>query len=950
MKKGKRRSNKAVRLKKGTKPRDSGEQYRLLFESNPHPMWVYDLETLSFLAVNDAAIHHYGYSRDEFLSMTIKDIRPSEDVPALLENVSRVTSGIDAAGVWRHKKKDGSIIFVEITSHTLTFKGRRAELVLANNITERRRAEERLAKMTESFLGFGPDPVANINRLTALCGELMGASSALYNRLDWGMLCSWGQWNTPPGYKDVDKPEGHICYDMISRCKDEILVIRDLPGTRYWHTDPNVKAYGLKTYIGKAVKFGSDYVGSLCAVYQADFIPEDSDLKVMEMIASAIGIEENRLGAKEELSQSEEKYRSLIENIQDGIFIAQDGRIKFANEGLAGIGGYTVEELIGKDFRTLIAPDDLKLVEERYRKRLAGEKIPHEYEIQVLHRDGKTKRIVNLNVGILNYHGRKATMGTVKDITEKRQIEKALLDSEARFRATFEQAAIGMVRFDLAGKHAETNSVFQRMLGYSGEELRDMVFTEFTHPDDAGLDMDLFKELAVGRRDTFRIKKRYLRKNGSMFWGRLTVSLVRDSTGKPLFAIGMVEDITERKQAEEKQQMSEEKYRTLVENIQDGVFIIQDFKIQFANEAFLRMGGYSVEEEVTGKDFRDFIAPEDLEMVAGFYHQRLSGEKAPKEYEFNALHKDGKTRVTVNINVGLVNYNGRVAIIGTLKDVTERKRSEEKLHLFRNLIERSNDAIFVNKIESGQIVDANEKAYTSLGYTKDELFNMKVIDIEDSLPDHFSWREHVKDLQEKGYLIMEGRHRRKNGTSFPVEVNVNITDVGKQSYMVAVARDITERKQAEEMQKERARAELYGFMVSALPVFASGVPSSVRNSLVSSFADRFEKNIKPRFEDDMKIHGMNLGKMDAFMQWISRLFSNFGISNKIIQEGTDRRFEFMDCPWAGEARGNPIFCFICRTIVIRSFTWTSLKGVPVQNSSIASGARTCTFEFKNERD
>jgi two-component system cell cycle sensor histidine kinase/response regulator CckA len=122
--------------------RESEVRYRLLFESNPLPMWVYDLETLAFLAVNEAAIYHYGYSREDFLSMTITDIRPLEDIPALLENVSQIDGGIDAAGGWRHLKKDGTVIDVEITSHELTFAGRRAELVLANDITERKQAEE----------------------------------------------------------------------------------------------------------------------------------------------------------------------------------------------------------------------------------------------------------------------------------------------------------------------------------------------------------------------------------------------------------------------------------------------------------------------------------------------------------------------------------------------------------------------------------------------------------------------------------------------------------------------------------------------------------------------------------------------------------------------------------------------------------------------------------------
>ncbi len=133
--------------------RRSEERYRLLFENNPRPMWVFDVETLRFLAVNDAAIVHYGYSRDEFLKMTIKEIRPSEDVPELIEAVARFSASLSRPEFWRHRKKDGSLIDVEITAHWLNFDGRAARLVLINDVTERRRAEalrERLLAILEA--------------------------------------------------------------------------------------------------------------------------------------------------------------------------------------------------------------------------------------------------------------------------------------------------------------------------------------------------------------------------------------------------------------------------------------------------------------------------------------------------------------------------------------------------------------------------------------------------------------------------------------------------------------------------------------------------------------------------------------------------------------------------------------------------------------------------------
>jgi PAS domain S-box-containing protein len=124
--------------------RDSEASFRLLFTDNPHPMWVFDLDTFEFLEVNDTAVMRYGYSRDEFLGMRITDIRPSGDIPRLREVVQQERSPLRSFGQWRHRLKDGRIIDVDVTSHTLTFGGRRAALVVAQDITERKQAEQAL--------------------------------------------------------------------------------------------------------------------------------------------------------------------------------------------------------------------------------------------------------------------------------------------------------------------------------------------------------------------------------------------------------------------------------------------------------------------------------------------------------------------------------------------------------------------------------------------------------------------------------------------------------------------------------------------------------------------------------------------------------------------------------------------------------------------------------------
>lgn len=130
---------------------ESEAKYRYLFKSNPQPMWVYDLDTLKFLEVNNTAILKYGYSRDEFLNMTIKDIRPRKDIPLLMNDVELTSNEFNNAGEWRHIKKNGDILYVEINSHKINFEGKNARIVIVSDITERKKAEEDRLKYEKRF-------------------------------------------------------------------------------------------------------------------------------------------------------------------------------------------------------------------------------------------------------------------------------------------------------------------------------------------------------------------------------------------------------------------------------------------------------------------------------------------------------------------------------------------------------------------------------------------------------------------------------------------------------------------------------------------------------------------------------------------------------------------------------------------------------------------------------
>ncbi|HID63445.1 MAG TPA: PAS domain S-box protein, partial [Anaerolineae bacterium] len=256
---------------------------------------------------NKAAQETFGYRREEVLGVHV-DILYADPQEGLRVHQEAIEKGQCVREIL-NRRKNGKVFPCLLSASVL--RDARGELVgvmgVARDITERKRAEERLVKLHECFLEFGADPDENINRLVALCGEFLGATCALYNRLDGEMLYSVGQWNTPPDYNPVDKPEGRICYDVIKHGGDQVVVIRNLPETHYAQTDPNVVLYKLQTYVGQPVKFGSACVGSLCVVYQEDFVPSEEDKKLMEIVASAIGVEEKRKHAEEELRRSLEE-------------------------------------------------------------------------------------------------------------------------------------------------------------------------------------------------------------------------------------------------------------------------------------------------------------------------------------------------------------------------------------------------------------------------------------------------------------------------------------------------------------------------------------------------------------------------------------------------------------------------------------------------------------------
>jgi PAS domain S-box-containing protein len=274
--------------------RDFKGIYDNFYKSNPHPMWIYDLETLAFLDVNNAAIKHYGYSQEEFLSMTIKDIRPPEDIPALLENVSKVTEGLDIAGTWRHIKKNGDLIYVEIISHTMAFAGRRTEIVLAVDITDRKRSEEALKETEQKLrniiehsneLFYIHDTLHTLNYVSPQSLQILGYTPEEM-MVEWTRLIT----DNPINRKGIEVTEKAL------------------------KTGERQRPYFLELYKKDKRK----------VLLEIDESPmKDNKGNVIGIVGAARDITE-RKKIEIELQNSEERYRSTVDFLDDALHVADD--------------------------------------------------------------------------------------------------------------------------------------------------------------------------------------------------------------------------------------------------------------------------------------------------------------------------------------------------------------------------------------------------------------------------------------------------------------------------------------------------------------------------------------------------------------------------------------------------------------------------------------------------
>ena len=378
------------------------------------------------------------------------------------------------------------------------------------------------------------------------------------------------------------------------------------------------------------------------------------------------------------------------------------------------------------------------------------------------------------------------------------------------------------------------NEKLSEILGYPSPELVGKTLQEVVHPDDLEPNLALFDPLVRGELPSFSVEKRFIRRDGTSVWTHVTASVQRDAAGQPAYCIAIVQDISERKRLEAELSQAHARLELAVRgsnvriwdvDMPDGEF--QNGRMSTVN--FWEHLGYGPETQAETTTAVSLLHPDDLEPALHAVQAALSGETKGFEAEFRVRHKDGTYRWMLSRGAVVRNAAGLpVRFIGSDVDTTDLKRAEAALRVseqrFRTFVDHASDAFFLLD-ERMVVLDVNRRACQSLGYTRDELVGMTPIDLDaDVTPADLEDIERRLDAGET--VAFESRHRRKDGTVFPVEIRGQAFWEGGRRFTVALARDITERKRAEEalrLSEQRYRSLVEATAAVVWTMAASGL-------------------------------------------------------------------------------------------------------------------------------
>jgi PAS domain S-box-containing protein len=568
----------------------------------------------------------------------------------------------------------------------------------------------------------------------------------------------------------------------------------------------------------------------------------DELTKLRQRLRKLEASETKRKQTEQILKESAEKCKLLVETSNDMIFTVDlKGNFLFVNKAFKRNLGYSKEQIKTINGFKLVHPKDLQRVRKQFSQLVEGKKVDNmEYRYKA--KNGSYIHILNNASPIFDSQGNVfAAFGIARDITQRKRMEeelqrahdelerrveertaklvslnkklekeikerkkivRALRESEEKYRSIFESFQDVYYRTDRQGRITIISPSVYTQAGYNPKELIGRPVTDFyLYPSDRENFLQEIKKSGALNDYELKLKAKYGREIVASVSSRIMIG----KNGELLGVEGVLRNITERIKMEYELQENEKKYRTLIEQSLQAIVILQDFRIAFANKAMAKITGYTLKELLAfpPKKVKEMIHPEDQPMVWKRLQDRLAGKSPPQHYEFRVIQKD-KSTCWLEMHSSLTNYQGKPAIQAALIDITERKKMEEELIRLSTAVKMSVDGVIIADLDAN-IIDVNEAVLKKHGFQhKEEMVGKNSFqfvapeDRENLLPA-------IKKMAQKGYLEgIEYHILTKDGRKIPVEANGVILkdEEGRPKGFVATVRDITERKQAEEVLKE----------------------------------------------------------------------------------------------------------------------------------------------------
>jgi len=774
--------------------RDAEKKFRAIFDGALEGMFQTTFEG-RFLNANPALARMLGYDSPEEATSTITDA--AHILWADPEERARFMQLLSECGVVRGfecqlKRKDGTELWVSLNCRmTLGADGK--ALInegFVEDITERRRAATALAESETRFRRFFEENGSVMLLLEPASGEIAGANRAAANYYGYaqeqlvGMNIS--QLNTLP-------PE------EIARERQRTL-----------HEE--------RSYFNFRHRLASGEVRDV-EVYAS---PIDADGRTL--LFSIVHDVAERKRTEEALRESLESLKeaqtagalgSYVLDVLAGMWTSSevlDGIFGIDKEYDRTVGGWTA----------LIHSDDRAMMAAYFADEVVGQGKPFDKEYRIVRQTDRAERWVH-GMGRLEFdaHGRPLKMhGVIRDITGRKQSEMQLRESEERYRSTFEQAAVGIVHASFEGSFLRCNPRFAEIVGYLQEEIPGMAFHQIMLPEDLPEIEAERQRIASGTASNTTWEKRYLRKDGTLTWVRVTVSAQRDALGRALHAIALFEDINARKAAEERLaaitealRASELQYRTVFQTSVDGICIsrMSDGRYIDVNKAFLDLMGFEREEVVgrTSLELNIWTEPG----VRDHLVELLRRNSSFRDTETQFIRKDGK-KLRLLLSGSAIEIEGVPCILSVVRDISAAKAAEERLaasqqalhdseERYRSTFEQAAVGMLHTSLD-GRILRCNARFAEIIGYPHNEIAGITFQQI--TAPEDLDKSNGVLKrmtaaaVDATGPSVWEKRYLRKDGSRTWVKMTVSIQrDAdGTPLHYITVVEDINARKAAEE--------------------------------------------------------------------------------------------------------------------------------------------------------